>query len=164
MNTTRSLLLSLILCFVVVSDATARTPTGALTFSGPGAAVLTTTSFSPEVSETVEGGWAFYETYAADADTITVIVGISTVDPSGAALVSVSDARGNAWFELSLTATITGVAIDGDTVTFTSATLSGTGDTPPADLVVDGTVSNLTTVSADAMTIGRLKAVLGRDD
>ena len=143
----------------IAPAAFGTSPSGSLTITGPGAEILPTDTFTPDLVQKSDEGWVLSQTLEENA--LFLVVARFTADPTGAALVSLSDENGNDWLVFGLATPIAGVTIGEDTVTFTSVTLQGSGDVPPADIVLDGSLSGLDVVTADATTFGSLKAAVG---
>jgi len=137
----------------LTSPATAQGPSGSVDFSGPGVAQLSTSQFVPVSYQGADGSWSFF----SEEDQIAIIVLESTVDPTGAAFVSVAESGGGTWADLSFTA-LPGISIEGDTLVFSDVTLSGDAEEGTEDLTLNGSLTRPSSVETPTMSWGRTKS------
>lgn len=115
------------------------TGSGSLTFSGPAAALLASSSFVPIGFSANEGALAWSASIGTNS-LVSIGVGRSTTDPSRATLATVTSTDGATSYGWSLFAFengVAGITVDGNTVTFDNVTLPATVGTQLA-LTISG--------------------------
>jgi hypothetical protein len=126
-------------------------PSGGVTFTGPGAALLPSTTFVPSVYAGTESSWSFF----SEAGDVGIVVTELTTDPSRASLVSVTVSDGPTWVQFSFSGVL-GVSIDTDTIAFQDLVLPQSALAPHANLTVNGSLTR-PVISVSDLSWGRVK-------
>ena len=127
-------------------------PSGSVTFSGPGAALVPSTTFIPASFASGDGSWNF----ADEGEVVGILVAEMTTDATRAAFVAVAVDGGANWVDVGLTG-IPGVTIGMDTITFQDVVLPQ-GSRESADLVLNGALTRPVS-PVSPVTWGRVKSL-----
>ena len=155
MNSSRSALRRIALGLATLSLSAASVsaqPTGSVTFGGPGAPLVPSTTYVPATFAGEEATWSFLDASGAVA---IVVIELGS-NPGLAAFVSVAVEGGATWAQVGFGG-VPGVTISGDTITFQSVTLPQGARTALADLTLDGSLTRAV-VSVSPLGFGQVKA------
>jgi hypothetical protein len=146
-------LATLIVMFGIPADAVAQGPSGMVTFSGPGATLLPSTTFEPATYEGTPGTWGFLDQPGA----VVIVVTEVETDPTQAAFVSVGEEGGETWTAVSIFGPILGVEIDGDTIKFADVSVPQSGSTNPQGLILNGSLTRGIQVDVESPSVSSIK-------
>ena len=153
MTRTVTLFATVTFLLALATGTIAREPSGSVTFSGEGAALLPSTSFAPTTFDGEGGIWAFF-----DATTnVGIVVWPLEADSTKATEVEVSEDGGQTWEAIGQSGPVPGVSIEDDTVKFIGVVVPRSDVIGPFDLILDGVLDRTGGVSATAASVSRIK-------